>query len=201
VQAGVQGGEGGGFAGVHGVVRCHFRFGRGLKGTKAELAWGGGGGVGEDGSGWLGEFGGGAALVIAVEVIVEAHVPPGGPREEGGGGEAEEGGEVVRVCESDDDTVDLTSGTAAVIHVLNLCFTIKKQDGASLWIHMGRWDVFHRTLIICVYDVALRCCSEVPDNEYYLRAATLHIFFHIFHICSPASCAVLARITTHHSVT
>jgi len=50
------------------------------------------GGVGEDGSGWLSEFGGGAALVVAVEVVVEALVPlrPPGELEEGGGGEAEE---------------------------------------------------------------------------------------------------------------
>jgi len=49
---------------------------------------------GGDGSGWLSEFGGGAALAIAVEVVVEALVPlrHPGELEEGGGGEAEEVG-------------------------------------------------------------------------------------------------------------
>ena len=84
-------------------------------------------------------------------------------RKRGKGGRLED---VVRVCLSDDDTVGLTSGTAAAIHVPSLCFTIKKQDGASLWVHMGRWDVFHRTLVVCVYDVVLRCCSERPKFQW-----------------------------------
>jgi len=40
--------------------------------------------------------------------------------------------EVVRVCLADDDTVGLMLGTAAAIHVPSLCFTLKKQDGASI---------------------------------------------------------------------
>ena len=68
------------------------------QGNSGRVGLGGGEEVGEDRSGWLGEFGGGAALAIAVEVVVAAFVAlggswdPPGELEEGGGGEAEEGG-------------------------------------------------------------------------------------------------------------